>query len=289
MNPVFAILETAPNAGTTAAGIVFQTIWLLAVVLIPFVVFALIIHWLEQRIQLRLASRFGWSSVLWTGWLGTPVHELSHALFCLVFRHRINEIALFKPDLKSGRLGYVDHSFTRGNWFEELGNFFIGIAPLIGGSVVLTALLWCFYPDAATEILSIARGTEAVAPEDSMVGIISDLTMSLIRTIAAPANWLTWRFWIFMYLVLCVGGHMAPSASDYDGAGRGVTMVAIILIACGLLVSLLGFETDELLRSLLAMLTPVIAVLSLTIAICFLATAVVFAITVPFKVRWHYS
>ena len=100
----------------------------------------MVIHWFEQIIQRRLSTRFGWNSVLWTGWLGTPIHESSHLLMCPVFRHRIDEVAFFEPDRKSGRLGYVRHSFHQGNWFEEMGNLFIGIAPLMGGSLVLLIL-----------------------------------------------------------------------------------------------------------------------------------------------------
>ena len=76
-----------------------ETIKLLAILLAPFALFAIVIHLLERLIQTRLAERFGWNSVLCTGWLGTPIHELSHALMCRVFHHKIDEIALFEPCL----------------------------------------------------------------------------------------------------------------------------------------------------------------------------------------------
>ena len=43
-------------------------------------------------------------------WLGTPLHELGHALFCLIFRHKIEDIKFFKPDKVNGTLGYVYHT-----------------------------------------------------------------------------------------------------------------------------------------------------------------------------------
>ena len=115
---------------------------MLAAIGIPFVGFALFVHALERFGQRQLAQRFGWKSAMWTGWLGTPIHELSHVALCILFRHRIDEVALFEPDEKSGRLGYVRHSYRSKSWFEELGNPFIAIAPLIGGSLVLLVLVY---------------------------------------------------------------------------------------------------------------------------------------------------
>ena len=94
-----------PADGFTS--IVFEALTMIVTLLAPFVVFALIIHWFERITQQRLAERFGWRSVMFTGWLGTPIHELSHAAMCKLFGHRIDDIALFEPDRESGRLGYV--------------------------------------------------------------------------------------------------------------------------------------------------------------------------------------
>jgi hypothetical protein len=133
---------------------ILNAIQLLVIVAIPWVLFTLIIHRIEKFTQHRLATRFGWKSILWTGWLGTPIHELSHVAMCLVFRHRIDDVALFEPDLESGRLGYVRHSFTKSNRFERIGNVFIGMAPLAGGAIALAILLLLFYPSAVQNALA---------------------------------------------------------------------------------------------------------------------------------------
>lgn len=259
--------------------IIGQTFWLLLVLVAPLIGFTILIHFLERLIQLRLTSRFGWKSVLWTGWLGTPIHELSHAILCKVFRHRIDEIALFEPDLKSGRLGFVRHSWNTGNWFEEVGNFFIGMAPLVGGSLALAGLLWFFYPEATQDM--IANSGKA----DTMFANISALFKQLI----APAQIISWKFWLFTYLVLCVSSHMAPSLSDYEGASRGVRMVVLAMVACLLLVSLMGFETDRIVAWFLKMMRPVFALQLIAIVICAFATLIVHLLTALFPVRYSVS
>ena len=252
---------------------------LLVTLLLPVVAFTLIIHLLEKTIQKRLAERFGWNSVLWTGWLGTPIHELSHAAMCVVFRHRIDEISLFEPDRSSGRLGFVKHSWRKGNWFEELGNFFIGIAPLAGGSVALFALLWTFYP-------------EALVPPESIDSIVHqpdvmDRVTHVIQHVLHPANLTTARFWVFMYLVLCVGSHMAPSWSDYRGAGRATLMVVLALTASLLVASVAITEPELLFTRIADLLSPLLAVLVITVVMCSVATLIVSLLVSYFPKRYR--
>ncbi len=64
-----------------------------------------------------------------------PIHELSHALACLVFRHKITGIRLVSFD--GGLGGYVNHSWNAKSLYQRLGLFFIAIAPLLTAIALL--------------------------------------------------------------------------------------------------------------------------------------------------------
>ena len=234
-------------------------------VVAPFAIYACVVHWLELTLQKRLAERFGWRSVLWTGWLGTPIHELSHVLMCVVFRHRVDQVSLFEPDPNAGRLGFVRHSWRKGNWFEELGNFFIGIAPLIGGSAVLILLFWMFYPESMSHV--------PAEPTSDWI-----LIQKLLSEVFRPENLLSLRLWIFVYLVLCVGSHMAPSWSDYQGATRGLFLLAVIFVVAIVALSLFQVDSTEWLRFAFQILSPVFSLLILAALLCGTATLIVYII-----------
>ncbi len=263
--------------------VMLESFKLLFILLAPFVAFAIIIHWLEMITQRRLAERFGWKSVLWTGWLGTPIHELSHAFMCRVFQHRIDEIALFEPDRESGRLGYVKHSFRTGNWFQELGNLFIGIAPLLGGSIVLAILLWIFYPEAASSAIETTRTEDDLGAFEKLASIVA----SLVASIMSIGNIATIRFWTFIYLVLCVGSHMAPSGSDYRGASRGVYLFGGIAIVLVFGLAIAGVDSERMVSGMVGTFGPLFAIFGLTIVLCGIATVIVWILTsfIPRKYR----
>ena len=263
--------------------VMLETVKLLFILLAPFVAFALVIHWLERITEGRLAERFGWKSVLWTGWLGTPIHELSHALMCWVFRHKVKEIALFEPDQKSGRLGYVLHTFDPRNRFQRVGNLFIGIAPLIGGSIALAVLLWMFYPEAARGAIEFSgQDAEGDAIQKSL-GIVSTVLSEVVNI----KNFVTIRFWVFIYLVLCVGTHMAPSPSDYEGASNGVFIFGGLLIASVFVLAIAGVDSQRMVDTMVRTMGPLFAIFGLTVVLCSIAAIIVYAVTafLPQKYR----
>ena len=77
-----------------------------------------------------------------------PLHELSHALACLLFRHKITGIRLVSFD--GGLGGYVNHTWNTKSLYQRFGLFFIAIAPLLTAIAMLTvgqSNEWVHLPD----------------------------------------------------------------------------------------------------------------------------------------------
>jgi hypothetical protein len=264
--------------------ILINSLSLLAMLLGPAIVAAALIHGFEHNVQHQMAARWGWRSVLWTGWLGTPIHELSHVLMCRLFGHRIEEVRFFDPDNQSGRLGYVKHSYHRGHWFEELGNVFIGTAPFIGGSLVMLVLLWLFYPSLARGLLR----SEDVLAAESWQTLLSGTALAyreFLQSLFAWESLTTFRLWIFLYLTLCVASHMAPSASDYKGAMRGLVIMAFVVLAAAVIAMTLTSDPIALSLSIIKTFSPVMIMGGLSVVLCFVLWLVVSAICLAIPPR----
>lgn len=247
----------------------------------PVVILILILHLLERWTILRLARQFGWKSILWTGWLGTPIHELSHAAACFLFGHRIDSIALFQPDLDAGRLGYVKHSYNRKNLYQEAGNFFIGIAPVIGGTGVLVLLLVLFYPEAARATLAIepiVESLQELKASETMSRLV-DCCLNVVWMIEPVKSVATLKFWFFLYLVLSVALHMAPSPSDYRGTTKGGLFLILIWLTATTLQVVFDLETGWMIRHLAPVSVMSVVLLSIAVVLCFVSTVVVWIMT----------
>lgn len=255
------------------SGLWQQIVW----VLLPLIGFALVFHWMEVVVQKRLVQRFGWRAALWTGWIGTPIHEASHVLLCWVFGHEIEAVALFEPDEQEGRLGYVRHSYHRHSWWQETGNWFIGIAPLMGGSSVLLLVTWALYPQIIEAISTVPTVTASAAPgtDDPPSWIVSLLTWipSLSSAALSTFDPLSLRFWLYLYLVLCITLHMAPSASDYRGGLKGGLLLLVAWLTMHLAHALFGLSAAAWFPLLQPLWTVLLTLMGLATALA-LSTAV---------------
>jgi hypothetical protein len=279
------LLPLLASAGTWAHDVLWgglvQTVYQVLYIAGPFLLIGLALHKLESASQTRLARRFGWKSVLWTGWLGTPIHEFSHAVLCLLFRHRIQRVALFEPDPASGRLGYVSHSYDSRNVYQVVGNFFIGVAPFAGGALALYGLLWLFEPQAAREAMSADRIAPAVAGGDLFAAakmLVSEI-LDLLSRLVTLEHLGALPFWLFLYLVLCVGSHLAPSPADYKGAWSGGLLLLGLLLLFNVFQLAIGGRPGLVTAVLAATLGPVLALLVLAVALNGLTSPLVFAVT----------
>ncbi|MDR1818339.1 MAG: hypothetical protein LBR07_09290 [Puniceicoccales bacterium] len=226
---------------TVLAGTVGHLFWLLGLVL----VFGLLLYCVARLTRSIGVSCAGqrWDVCI-TGWCGTPVHELGHAVFCLLFCHKITRIKLFDPDPKGGSLGYVQHSYDQHSVYQRAGNFFIGIGPVLLGSAVLYVLLLLFMPEWGNLVPS-ARGVRGGADLSTLDGwfgafeLVWRSVSALLGHLLDLNNLLNWRFWVFLYLSLCIASHTELSPPDIHGARDGLVTIALVLLVVNLVGALI--------------------------------------------------
>lgn len=166
-----------------------------------------------------------------TGFIGTPIHELSHALMCVVFRHKIDEIKLFQIDDENGVLGYVRHSYNPKNIYQRIGNYFISVAPIVCGTAVLFLLIKLLLPqtfDLMSAYVSAYAGYAkyglTMQNVNYLIGAFQGMATALLYSYT-----LGWQFWVFVALALCIALHQNMSGADIKNSLSALPILIILL------------------------------------------------------------
>lgn len=203
-----------------------------------FFAFGYVLSKLQERIQKKYQQSVGWKGILFTAWFGTPIHELGHIFFAKIFRHRINSISLFQPNKTTGGLGHLDHSYSKYSLYQRLGNFFIGAAPMIFGSAILTLMLYYLLPNGREIFLPLTTSV------NSFPAFFNGVSKTFVR-LFATANLTDWNFWLFIYLSFCLAAHIAPSKLDRKQMWSGFFWIILILIIANLIALLLKKDITQ--------------------------------------------
>lgn len=206
------------------------------------VLFGFIIS-LCRHLFVKLTGRAGCRTLLFTGIVGTPVHELSHALMCLIFGHRIEEIKLYDPTGEDGALGYVNHAYNKKNVYHQIGNFFIGIAPIVCGSGILLILMMLLVPEVHSSVVADINDSasifESVGSGAAYTGYLA-LTWKIAWDIFSFSYLLNIKWWIFIIIAIMISSHMELSRSDIVGGTKGFLYIAALVFITNLVVGLIS-------------------------------------------------
>lgn len=246
------------------------TAWQLACVLGPLAASAVVLHQLQRMLAGVLTSTFGPRAMLFTGWLGVPIHELGHVAACLTFMHEIEEVRLFSPDPETGSLGLVRHHAPAGNPWAQIGRLFIAVAPLAGGAVALGLAAHLLMPD-----VDLFRDPLALSGPAAAVGRAWTVAAAMLD----PARLVDWRAWVFLYVATCVGAHLAPSSTDLRDGVRGALALVATLLVVNLVAESFGGLPAAPIERAAALTTPVVALMIVTALVCAFVLAVLVAIT----------
>ena len=171
-----------------------------------------------------------------TGFIGTPIHELAHALMCLIFGHKIKEIKLFQINSADGELGYVNHTYNPRNVYQRAGNFFIGIAPVLVGFLILTGLFYLLMPDIFAACVHEVETVNWSGGVSGFFDKLSDLFGLLFECFTM------WQWWVFVLIGSFIALHMTLSKADWDGALSGIVLYLILFAAIDIIIALISMD-----------------------------------------------
>jgi hypothetical protein len=247
-------MEKYFNLATHYLTLVVESTWQQLFVLFGPLLILLVILNFSALLIARLSVRFWGRNIFLYGfvWLGCSVHELSHAFFALLFGHKIKEIALFKPNSDGQSLGHVSHTFNKKSVYQKIGNFFIGISPLLAGGIVLFLTNFILFKINVTTLFT----------TPIHIGIFTDF--NLLRDFLAQSRNLLkdyfhlvfpgsatmwWKSLILIYVLYSTGSSMTLSKSDIRGAFSGLVWLVLFTLIFNLLTLWIG---DFSMRSLKA-------------------------------------
>lgn len=176
-----------------------------------------------------------------TGMIGTPIHELAHASMCLLFMHRIERMSLFQIG-NDGTLGYVEHSYNKRNIYQRIGNYFIGVAPMVLGSVVLLLAMGLLAPDMRREFSEYIGDFALLQSTGVNSGWLAYAFAMLRGTFAAMIGGIgnpETLWFIFIILAFCIALHMNLSAQDIKGSLSALPLLLVALAAVNLVLGLI--------------------------------------------------
>ncbi len=261
--PVTEVLRTASEA------------WLRQAVggLGPLFMISALLFLVQRWAQHNWARVIGWRGVTYsTGWIGTPIHELSHLVVGRLFGVRITDFRLFSPDPNSGVLGYVNYRVPRWRLVELpqiVGTFLMGIAPLFGGAAALILLRYVLVDradDAAfaaaiqTFRETLARGAPGAAV-DPFFTLVTESFRPLWNNADDP------RVWAYVYLSVAIGAHLAPSRADLKGGLRGFLVLAFLGFVANVVAVTQGIEPASATATIADWTAPMATLLAFALAL----------------------
>ncbi|MBZ6006768.1 MULTISPECIES: hypothetical protein [Paraclostridium] len=219
----------------------------LASVLGVFIVFGILLNLIEAKNNELIQSSLGIKFIVFTGFIGTIVHELSHMLMAFIFNHKIVKVELFRPFKykEDGVLGYVKHTYNPSSLYQQIGNFFIGIAPMIFGTLFIWILLILFSNDTykvLTNNIHIDLYIKYLESTDylKVFSLLINDTLLILKSIVSLKYLADLKHLIMLFFIYSIATHMSLSLADLKGSFKGFIVCFIIVFIVTLFINLLN-------------------------------------------------
>jgi hypothetical protein len=207
---------------------------------------------------------------------GVAVHELSHALACVLTGAKVHSMVLFRSDGS----GEVKHGPPK---LKYVGDVIISLAPLAG----CTACLWLLGMLLSSPINFYTVRADYV--HVNQLAFLADVAMLVWEDLLAffkASALLDWRTWVFLYFAMCFTLAMSPSRQDLKNGAVGILVVCGIVLVVHLIVDRLLHAGNDgpvfaFIGNMLIKLHYPLAICALSLILC----ALIWVIGMPFRKR----
>lgn len=260
---------------------IFHMLWLSLIetlyIVGVFLAIGLLLGLMEKKTNSFLISAFGRRGIWFTAWIGTPIHEIGHLIQCIIWRHKVTKVKLLQLSSPDGVLGYVKHVYNPKSIYQQVGNFFIGIGPIISGIGFLVLAMYFLVPDAFATFASQIQHNQVLEKMDSNVlATIGDAVLAMSKSLFIVDNFTNLAFWVFLILAVCVSSHIALSKADIQNSLHGVAVIFSVLALINVVASVLGVDSEQLIAHLKVYNAYILAFSSIAIIFSVVTLAISF-------------
>lgn len=268
---------------TTLEILRFSTTFVVALFLPLFL--QLLLLYVIGRYFRRLAGLVLGSIASYLDLVGTPVHELSHAIASLITLCGLESIALLiDPKLKAAP--------TVSKRSHFIGSFVGGVAPLFGGAFVLW--LTARYTIPGFEVATIPfpqLDLESAASCGTVLRTSLDYLGQFLQAAyqhLPNLQWSDWRTFVGLYVALSVGVNIAPSDQDIKVFAGGIPLVILLGLALSAWLYLSG-DAEGRFLALQQDVVPHLLQFSTVITYAFILTILGVVVFLPLGIwkRWR--
>lgn len=197
---------------------------------IPFILALFLVLMLSRICSRWLLELLGERWYVFILWPGVVVHELSHLVAAIFTFTRVTKISLLPNFSGSSReLGSVTHESVK----DPFRMILISAFPFVGSAAViwlLTILLLPKAPLTAPVIPAIDQWWQVVDYFQVWLRFIGELWQAFDLTM--------WQSWLWLYLLICLSAHIAPSSHDLNYTATGLAVLTLLVVLVVVLVSI---------------------------------------------------
>jgi hypothetical protein len=209
----------------------------------PLLILLALLSWLSGYV--RVMARVALGATLFHllfGWIGSSVHETGHAVAAKMFGHQIAEFRPFVLNPNAQVKGYVIHGWHTSNIFQSIGNFFVGIAPVVFGPLVIFLSAYLLFWNEIS--LMLRRMTFDADRAGPVLGHVFSASLAFLGFLFSPAHLLDWRLYVFLYIAFAIGTSIRLSPPDIEGARGGCLIIVMLLFMFNLVLLPMGIASE---------------------------------------------